>query len=139
MPTAGPVRITIRYIDSQSFVTVVGATTGCVPAPDGYLRAVKAICHKYGVLFCADEIMTGSESNNLVRRYFAKLLVSINDEVGRTGRMHAWQWEEGAQPDLQIVGKGLGGGYAPISAILIAKDIVDVFRSGSGAFNNGGF
>lgn len=51
--------------------------------------------------------------------------------------MHAWQWEEGAQPDLQVVGKGLGGGYAPISAILIAKDVVNAFRSGSGAFNNG--
>lgn len=51
--------------------------------------------------------------------------------------MHAWQREEGAQPDLQIVGKGLGGGYAPISAILISKGVVDVFRAGSGVFNNG--
>lgn len=58
--------------------------------------------------------------------------------VGRTGKMHAWQWEEGAQPDLQIVGKGLGGGYAPISAILIGKSVVDAFQNGSGAFNNGG-
>ena len=56
--------------------------------------------------------------------------------VGRTGKLHAWQWES-AQPDLQVVGKALGGGYAPISAILMNKKVVDAFRKGSGAFING--
>lgn len=51
--------------------------------------------------------------------------------------MHAWQWDEGAQPDLQIVGKGLGGGYAPISSVMLSKRVVEAFQSGSGAFNNG--
>lgn len=59
------------------------------------------------------------------------------DIVGRSGKMHAWQWDEGAQPDLQIVGKGLGGGYAPISSVLISSRVVEAFQRGSGAFNNG--
>lgn len=53
--------------ESESYLAVVGATTGCVPAPDGYLRAVKAICKRYGVLFCADEIMSGSEFSRVIR------------------------------------------------------------------------
>jgi adenosylmethionine-8-amino-7-oxononanoate aminotransferase len=110
----------------------VGATTGCVPAPAGYFAAIKEVCEKYGVLLVLDEIMCGSKSNTPWSKVYAK----GSQTVGRSGKMHAWQWE-GAQPDLQVVGKALGGGYAPISAILISKKVVDVFRQGSGAFNNG--
>lgn len=50
--------------------------------------------------------------------------------------MHAWQWDD-AQPDIHVVGKGLGGGYVPVSAVLISSKVVNVFKNGSGAFNNG--
>ena len=55
---------------------------------------------------------------------------------GRTGKLHAWQWED-CRPDVQILGKGLNGGYSPLSAVLISEKVVDGFRKGSGAFMNG--
>lgn len=55
---------------------------------------------------------------------------------GRTGKLHAWQWEN-CQPDIQVLGKGLNGGYAPLSAILMNRKVVEVFRKGSGGFMNG--
>ena len=95
--------------------TVVGATTGCVTAPKGYFKAIRAICDRYGVLLIMDEIMSG---------------------VGRTGTFFAFEQEDVA-PDICTIGKGLGGGYAPIAGILMNKRIVDVLRKGSGSFNNG--
>ena len=77
---------------------VVGATAGCVPAPAGYFRRVREICDRHGALLILDEVMCG---------------------MGRTGTMHAWE-QEGVAPDLQIIAKGLGGGYQPIGGILIA-------------------
>jgi adenosylmethionine-8-amino-7-oxononanoate aminotransferase len=60
--------------------------------------------------------------------------------MGRTGKMHAWQWDgEGdeARPDIQAVGKGLTGGYAPCAAVLASAKVVAAFEEGSGSFNNG--
>ena len=94
---------------------VVGATTGCVAAPPGYFKAVRAICDKHGALLILDEVMCG---------------------MGRTGTMHAWE-QEGITPDIQIVAKGLGGGYQPIGGILIGGRVVDALRAGSGAFMHG--
>ncbi len=94
---------------------VVGATAGCVPAPEGYFRAVREICDRHGALLILDEIMCG---------------------MGRTGTLHAWE-QEGVAPDLQTVAKGLGGGYQPIGALLASGRIVDAIRDGSGAFQHG--
>jgi adenosylmethionine-8-amino-7-oxononanoate aminotransferase len=94
---------------------VVGATAGCVPAPEGYFRAVREICDRHGALLLLDEVMCG---------------------MGRTGTRHAWE-QEGIAPDIQTVAKGLGGGYQPIGAMLASTDIVDVIRDGSGAFQHG--
>jgi adenosylmethionine-8-amino-7-oxononanoate aminotransferase len=94
---------------------VVGATTGCVTAVPGYFKAVRDICDRHGALLILDEVMCG---------------------MGRTGTMHAWE-QEGITPDIQIVAKGLGGGYQPIGGILIGKRIIDAFRAGSGAFMHG--
>lgn len=94
---------------------VVGATAGCVAAVPGYFQAVREICDRYGALLILDEIMCGT---------------------GRTGTLHAWE-QEGVTPDIQAIGKGLGGGYQPIAGILISKRIVDVLRAGSGAFVHG--
>jgi adenosylmethionine-8-amino-7-oxononanoate aminotransferase len=94
---------------------VVGATTGCVTALPGYFPRVRAICDRYGALLILDEVMCG---------------------MGRTGTMHAWQ-QEGISPDIQVVAKGLGGGYQPIGGILIGDRIVRALADGSGGFLHG--
>jgi general L-amino acid transport system substrate-binding protein len=94
---------------------VVGATAGCVPAPEGYFRAVREICDRHGALLILDEVMCG---------------------MGRTGTTHAWE-QEGIAPDIQAIAKGLGGGYQPIGAMLARAEIIDTIRKGSGAFQHG--
>jgi adenosylmethionine-8-amino-7-oxononanoate aminotransferase len=94
---------------------VVGATAGCVPAPEGYFKAVREICNKHGALLILDEVMCG---------------------MGRTGTLHAWE-QEGIAPDIQAIAKGLGGGYQPIGAMLVSGTIVETVRNGSGAFQHG--
>ena len=94
---------------------VVGATAGCVPAPENYFRRVREICDRHGALLILDEVMCG---------------------MGRTGTTHAWE-QEGVAPDIQAIAKGLGGGYQPIGAMLARAAIVDTIREGSGAFQHG--
>jgi adenosylmethionine-8-amino-7-oxononanoate aminotransferase len=94
---------------------VVGATAGCVPAPEGYFKAVREICDRHGALLILDEVMCG---------------------MGRTGTTHAWE-QEGITPDIQTIAKGLGGGYQPIGAMLARGTIIDTLRDGSGAFQHG--
>jgi adenosylmethionine-8-amino-7-oxononanoate aminotransferase len=95
--------------------TVVGATTGCVTALPGYFRRVREVCNQHGALLILDEVMCG---------------------MGRTGTMHAWE-QEGIAPDLQVVAKGLGGGYQPIGGVLIGRKIVEAINAGSGGFMHG--
>ena len=94
---------------------VVGATTGCVSALPGYFRRVREICDRHGALLILDEVMCG---------------------MGRTGTMHAWE-QEGVTPDLQVVAKGLGGGYQPIGGVLVGGKIVQAINAGSGGFMHG--
>jgi adenosylmethionine-8-amino-7-oxononanoate aminotransferase len=94
---------------------VVGATAGCVTAPEGYFRAVREVCDRHGALLILDEVMCG---------------------MGRTGTLHAWE-QEGITPDIQVVAKGLGGGYQPIGATLASNRVIDALRDGSGAFQHG--
>lgn len=67
-------------------------------------------------------------------------MLFILDEVfcgmGRAGTYHAWQ-HDGVIPDIQAVAKGLAGGYAPISSVLISSKVVGALASGSGFFNHG--
>ncbi|TVY46500.1 putative aminotransferase [Lachnellula occidentalis] len=94
---------------------VVGATAGCVAAPKGYFPAIRKLCDEHGVLLMLDEVMCG---------------------MGRTGTYFAFE-QESVVPDIVTVGKGLGGGYAPIAAVLISGKIIDVLRAGTSAFNHG--
>ncbi|KAI0600940.1 exocyst complex protein exo70 [Biscogniauxia sp. FL1348] len=94
---------------------VVGAALGCVPAIPGYFKAMRSVCDKHGALLILDEVMCG---------------------MGRTGKMHAWEHEKIA-PDLQTIGKCLGGGYQPIAGVLIGRKVVDALTRGSGSFTHG--
>jgi adenosylmethionine-8-amino-7-oxononanoate aminotransferase len=94
---------------------VVGATAGCVTPVPGYFAAVRDVCDRYGALLILDEVMCG---------------------MGRTGTMHAWE-QEGVTPDIETIGKGLGGGYQAIGAMLIAGFIVKALADGSGMFVHG--
>jgi len=93
---------------------VVGATAGCVSPPEGYFRAVRDICNRHGALLILDEVMCG---------------------MGRTGTLHACE-QEGVSPDLMALAKGLGGGYAPIGALVMQDKIFDAIADGSGAFQH---
>ncbi len=95
--------------------TVVGASLGAVSAPPGYFQRVREICDRHRILLILDEVMCG---------------------MGRTGTLHACEQEEIA-PDLIAIAKGLGGGYAPIGALLMQDKIFETVAGGSGAFQHG--
>ena len=86
-------------------VEPIGHTGGVIDPPAEYLPQLREICDRHNVLLIFDEIITG---------------------VGRTGRMFAAE-TFGVVPDLLCLGRGLSGGYAPLSAVLCRRPIVDAF------------
>jgi len=97
------------------FEPIVGATLGAAVPPVDYAARIAEICRRHGLLLIADEVMTG---------------------LGRTGKPFAVEhW--GLEPDLITVGKGIGGGYAPLGAVLVGPRVVAAFEHGSGAFAHG--
>ncbi len=89
---------------------------GVVIPPDGYLRGVRELCTRENVLFAADEIQSG---------------------LGRTGRTFACDHED-VVPDLYILGKALGGGIVPISAVVANRDVLGVLGPGQHGSTFGG-
>ena len=94
---------------------VVGATSGAVPAVEGYFRRIREICNQYGVLLILDEVMCG---------------------MGRTGHLFACD-ADGIAPDIVCIAKGLGAGYQPVGAMLCTKQIYEAIENGSGFFQHG--
>ena len=94
---------------------VVGATLGAVPAVEGYLKRIREICDRHGVLLILDEVMCG---------------------MGRTGHLFACA-EDGVAPDMITIAKGLGAGYQPIGALMTSGTIYDAIAAGSGFFQHG--
>ncbi|MDW4549712.1 aspartate aminotransferase family protein [Defluviimonas sp. D31] len=94
---------------------VVGATAGAVPAVPGYLRRIREICDRHGILLILDEVMCG---------------------MGRTGHLFACM-EDGVAPDMITIAKGLGAGYQPIGALLCTEAIYEAIKAGSGFFQHG--
>ena len=90
---------------------------GIIIPPQGYLKQVQELCRKNNVLFILDEIQTG---------------------LGRTGKMFAYQHEEGVKPDMLIMGKALSGGFYPVSAVASSRKILGVFRPGDHGSTFGG-
>ena len=95
--------------------TVVGATAGAVPPSPGYLKRVREICDRHGVLLILDEVMCGS---------------------GRTGTFLSCE-QDGVVPDIVTLGKGLGAGYQPIGAVLCTRAVHEVVALGSGVLKHG--
>ncbi len=89
---------------------------GIIIPQEGYLKKCYEICKANNVLLMADEIQTG---------------------FGRCGKMFAFQ-HEGIKPDIVMVGKALGGGVYPVSAILADDEIMDVFTPGDHGSTFGG-
>ncbi len=91
---------------------IVGATLGAVPATPGYFQTIREICDEYGVLFIADEVMSG---------------------FGRTGRNFGIDhW--GVIPDLIACAKGISGGYTPLGAVIAKPEIVGEVRQQGHSF-----
>ncbi|MDR6217906.1 ornithine--oxo-acid transaminase [Deinococcus soli (ex Cha et al. 2016)] len=89
---------------------------GVITPPEGFLRALREVCDRRGVLMIADEIQTG---------------------LGRTGHWLACD-HEGVKPDVVILGKALGGGVYPVSAVLSSRGVMDLFRPGDHGSTFGG-
>jgi len=89
---------------------------GVIVPPEGFVKEAIAFCKEQNVLSIADEIQTG---------------------LGRTGKRFACDWED-AVPDMYLLGKALGGGVMPISAVVSSKRILGVFSPGSHGSTFGG-
>ncbi|PNP81896.1 hypothetical protein FNYG_04922 [Fusarium nygamai] len=109
-------RIGPENVSASVAETVSGTTLGCLPAVPGYFKAVREICDKHDVLLILDEIMCG---------------------MGKTGTMHAWEREGISGPDIQMIGKALGGGFVPLSGVLLRNKIFDALAEGSQGLAHG--
>ncbi|EFJ22875.1 hypothetical protein SELMODRAFT_175408 [Selaginella moellendorffii] len=89
---------------------------GVILPPEGYIKEVRKLCSKHKVLMIADEIQTG---------------------IGRTGKLLACDWEE-VRPDVVILGKALGAGVVPVSAVLADKDVMLCIKPGEHGSTFGG-
>ncbi|HEX5420875.1 MAG TPA: ornithine--oxo-acid transaminase [Gammaproteobacteria bacterium] len=98
-------------------VEPIQAEAGIIVPPQGYLTAARRLCSEHNVLFILDEIQTG---------------------LGRTGRLFDYQHEADAKPDMLIVGKALGGGVYPVSAVLASAEIMRLLRPGDHGSTFGG-
>ncbi|MCX5786227.1 MAG: ornithine--oxo-acid transaminase [Elusimicrobia bacterium] len=97
-------------------VEPIQGEAGIIVPPAGYLKAAYDICKASRVLFVADEIQTG---------------------FGRTGKKFCCE-HEGVKPDMMILGKALGGGVMPISAVVSSKEVLGVFNPGDHGSTFGG-
>jgi ornithine--oxo-acid transaminase len=97
-------------------VEPIQGEAGVVAPPEGYLRTARELCTRNNALLIADEIQSG---------------------LGRTGTTFASE-HEGVVPDIYILGKALGGGILPISAVVADRDILGLFKPGEHGSTFGG-
>ena len=97
-------------------VEPIQGEAGVIVPPDGYLKAVRDVATRHNVLMIADEIQTG---------------------FGRTGKPFACEHEDVA-PDLMTLGKALGGGVYPVSAVVGRRDVLGLFKPGEHGSTFGG-
>jgi ornithine--oxo-acid transaminase len=97
-------------------VEPIQGEAGIIVPPEGYLKQVREVCTEKNVLFIADEIQSG---------------------LGRTGYTFACE-HDGVVPDIYILGKALGGGIMPVSAVASSREILSVFTPGDHGSTFGG-
>ncbi|MBO0871293.1 MAG: aminotransferase class III-fold pyridoxal phosphate-dependent enzyme, partial [Micromonosporaceae bacterium] len=120
--------VVVPYGDIDAMATAIDGNTvavlvepiqgeaGVLVPPPGYLSAVRSLCTQRGALLIADEVQSG---------------------LGRTGRTFACE-HESVRPDLYLLGKALGGGIVPISAVVGRHDVLGVLRPGEHGSTFGG-
>ena len=118
----------VPFGDAEAFEQAINANTaallvepiqgeaGVMIPPADYFPTVRDLCSKHNILLIADEIQTG---------------------LGRTGRLFACE-HDSIQPDVYLLGKALGGGVLPISAVAANSEVMDVFDPGSHGSTFGG-
>ncbi len=97
-------------------VEPIQGEAGVLVPPPGFLAAVRDLCTSHGALMIADEIQSG---------------------LGRTGTTFACE-HDGVVPDMYLLGKALGGGIVPVSAVVSSREILGVFRPGQHGSTFGG-
>ena len=97
-------------------VEPIQGEAGVVVPPEGFMKGLRDLCDEQGAALMADEIQTG---------------------LGRTGKLFAYEWDD-VRPDVLVVGKALGGGVYPVSAVLADREIMDVFTPGTHGSTFGG-
>jgi len=113
---AEALELAITPFTAAFIVEPIQAEAGILIPSPGFLKTAKEICAKNNVLFIADEIQTG---------------------LGRTGKLFACD-DEGVKADIMVIGKSLGGGCTPISAVLASNAILGVFKPGEHGSTFGG-
>ncbi|KZE88511.1 ornithine--oxo-acid transaminase [Microbacterium sp. TNHR37B] len=120
--------VSVPYGDAEAIAAAIDENTaavliepiqgeaGVVIPPEGYLRAVRELCDRHRVLFIADEIQSG---------------------LARVGTTFACD-REGVVPDVYLLGKALGGGIVPLSAVVADRDVLGVIRPGEHGSTFGG-
>ncbi|BAB53217.1 aspartate aminotransferase family protein [Mesorhizobium japonicum] len=105
----GPERVAAFYAEP------IQGSGGVIVPPKGWIKAMRELCREYGILFIADEVITG---------------------FGRTGPLFACTDEE-IVPDFMTTAKGLTSGYVPMGAVFMADHVYDVIADGAGASSVG--
>ncbi len=120
--------VTVPYGDAEALeaafddevvafmVEPIQGEAGVIVPPEGYLRRARELCTTNGALLIADEIQSG---------------------LGRTGTTFACE-HEGVVPDIYVLGKALGGGILPLSAVVADDEILGLFRPGQHGSTFGG-
>jgi len=113
----------IPYGDADALAAAMGPNVagvliepGVVAPPPGYLAKVRELCSAHGALMIADEIQSG---------------------LGRTGTTFACE-HDGVVPDMYLLGKALGGGIVPLSAVVSSREVLGVFKPGQHGSTFGG-
>ncbi len=115
----GDINALEKALDSNTvafMVEPIQGEAGILVPPEGYLEKAASLCREKNILFVLDEIQTG---------------------FGRCGKKFAYQYEN-AKPDMIVLGKALGGGVFPVSAVAAKKEILSVFKPGDHGSTFGG-
>jgi len=115
----GDIDALAKAIDEHTvgfLVEPIQGEAGVIVPPEGYLRKARALCAERNVLFIADEVQCG---------------------LGRTGKTFCIEHDE-VVPNIMILGKALGGGIMPVSAIVSSREILSVFSPGDHGSTFGG-